>query len=117
MIWARFKPTKIRPDEVIVTLRTKEEDNNIATSPEAARLVTYLSHETTSAWNSGYLLRRLKRQYKRIYVRKTDDKKPELNYDEAQKLVQNLALLAFDQYQQPVSTAIPMLDEGVIVLQ
>ncbi len=118
---------KIRPHEVIVSIQSKEEDN-LPTSLEAARLVTYLSNETTNAWNSGYLLRRLKRRFKHLYMSKTDDKKAqdkkekekkaeskktEFHFEEARKLVHSLVLPAIAQ--QP-STATPLLSEDVTTL-
>ena len=106
---------KVQPHEVIITIQSKDDDN-LPTSLEAARLVTYLSHETTSAWNSGYILRRLKRRFKNLFINKTEDKKAdafkktELNYEEAQKLIQNLVLPAS---ALQFSTAYPMVIEDV----
>ena len=90
-----MKPTKIRPDEALVTFRLNE-DGRIPTYLETARLVTYLSQETTKIWNSGYLLRRLKRQFKTLFIDKaTDSKKAHSKSQDARKLVETLTISAF----------------------
>ncbi|XP_045033865.1 uncharacterized protein LOC123475335 [Daphnia magna] len=67
LVAVRFKPTKIRPNEALVTLRLSE-NGKVPSHLETARLVSYLSREMTRVWNSGYLLRRVKRQFKQLFI-------------------------------------------------
>jgi len=93
----RLKPTKIRPDEALVTFKLSE-DGRIPTNLETARLVTYFSQEMTNVWNSGYLLRRLKRQFKQLFIDGTAGNKRvglHSKSQDARKLVETLALSAF----------------------
>lgn len=91
----RLKPTKIRPDEALVTFRLSE-DGRVPTNLETARLVSYLSQEMTKVWNSGYLLRRLKRQFKQLFIDDTaESKRGHSKSQDARKLVETLALSAF----------------------
>lgn len=120
MLSARFKPKKIRPSEAIVTLQLKENEALISTEQVIARLVGYLSQETTNAWNSGYLLRRLKGKFKQLYIGKTSvkHKKIEFNNEDARKLVELLTAHSVssvsDQQQSAAehpSTYAPILNE------
>ncbi|XP_046632094.1 uncharacterized protein LOC124311793 [Daphnia pulicaria] len=115
---ARFKPKKIQPSEAIVTLQLKENEALISTEQVIAKLVGYLSQETTSAWNSGYLLRRLKGKFKQLYIGKTVHKKIEFNNEDARKLVELLtahSLSSISDQQQPSAehptTYAPVLNE------
>lgn len=115
---ARFKPKKIQPSEAIVTLQLKENEALISTEQVIAKLVGYLSQETTSAWNSGYLLRRLKGKFKQLYIGKTVHKKIEFNNEDARKLVELLtahSLSSISDQQKPSAehptTYAPVLNE------
>lgn len=91
----RLKPTKIRPDEALVTFKLCE-DGKIPTNLETARIVTYLSQEMTKVWNSGNLLRRLKRQFKQLFIDETaGNKREHSKSQDARMLVETLALSAF----------------------
>lgn len=118
LLSARFKPKKIQPTEAIVTLQLKENEALISTEQVIAKLVGYLSQETTSAWNSGYLLRRLKGKFKQLYIGKTVHKKIEFNNEDARKLVELLtahSLSSISDQQQPSAehptTYAPVLNE------
>ena len=87
---------KIRPNDPLVTIRLRE-DGRIPTHIETARLVSYLSQEMTNNWNSGYLLRRIKRLFKQLYIDETHSERGDFNFSDAWKLVQMLALSAFDE--------------------
>jgi len=106
LLGVRLKPTKIRPDEVLVTFRLSE-DGRVPTNLETARLVTYLSQEMTKIWNSGYLLRRLKRQFKQLFINDTADSKgAHSKSQDARKLVETLALSAFEVAKATPSEAL-----------
>ncbi|XP_057377250.1 uncharacterized protein LOC130698593 [Daphnia carinata] len=90
LVAVRFKPTKIRPNEALVTLRLSE-NGKVPSNLETARLVSYLSREMTRIWNSGYLLRRVKRQFKQLFIDETTNKKRDSKLDDARKIVQILA--------------------------
>ncbi len=96
MVAAQLKPKKIRPNDPLVTLRLRE-DGRMPTHVETARLVSYLSQEMTKSWNSGYLLRRIKRQFKKLYMDEKGDERSDFNFEEAWKLVQSLAAAHFGQ--------------------
>lgn len=99
LVAVRFKPTKIRPNEALVTLRLSE-NGKVPSHLETARLVSYLSREMTRVWNSGYLLRRVKRQFKQLFIEGTTDKKTDSKHDDARKIVQ---MLAFSAFEEPLS--------------
>jgi len=119
LLSARFKPKKIKPSEAIVSLQLKENEALISTEQVIGRFVGYLSQETTSAWNSGYLLRRLKGKFKQLYIGKTVSKKIEFNNENARKLVELLTAYSVsstsDQQQpsteHPSTTDIPIPNE------
>jgi hypothetical protein len=91
---------------VLVTFRLSE-DGRVPTNLETARLVTYLSQEMTKIWNSGYLLRRLKRQFKQLFINDTADSKgAHSKSQDARKLVETLALSAFEVAKATPSEAL-----------
>ncbi|EFX86091.1 hypothetical protein DAPPUDRAFT_222068 [Daphnia pulex] len=95
LVGVRFKPTKIRPDEALLTFKLCQ-DGKIPTNLETARIVTYLSQEMTKVWNSGNLLRRLKRQFKQLFIDETvGNKREHSKSQDARMLVETLALSAF----------------------
>lgn len=106
---ARFKPTKISPNESVVTIRVAK-GKNLPTDSQLATTVTHLSQELSRSWNTGYLLRRVKRQFKQLYVTKTwnkNSRKAErVHSEEAKKLTQ-----AFLKSSQPIvpSTSAPLI--------
>lgn len=112
LLSAKFKPKKIKPSEAIVSLQLKENEALISTQQVIARLVGYLSQETTYAWNSGYLLRRLKGKFKQLYIGKTGHKKIEFNNEDAKKLVELLTAQSVGSTsgQQQSSTEHPTTD-------
>lgn len=108
LVSAKFKPKKIPPSEAVVTLQLKEGDEFPSSQDVVARVVGYLSQETTNAWNSGYLIRRLKRQFKSIYIGKMGHKKVDFTNEDAKKLVK-LLLESISVEKQP-STEHPVTD-------
>lgn len=111
LVSARFKQTKIRPNDSVVTLRLPK-DQNLPTDSQLGVLVTHLSNEMARSWNSGYLLRRVRRQFKTLYVSRTWTKAvakvEKINRNEdAKKLAQALVV--------PTTTA-PSTSNPVIVL-
>lgn len=105
---ARFKPKKIQPSEAVVSLQLGQDDELPGTEQVVARLVGYLSQETTNAWNTGYLLRRLKGRFKQLYIGKTAHKKIDFTNEDAKVLVKLLLESTSDQ-KQP-STEHPLTD-------
>lgn len=109
LVMARFKPTKISPNESVVTIRVAK-GKNLPTDSQLATTVTHLSQELSRSWNTGYLLRRVKRQFKQLYVTKTwnkNSRKAErVHNEEAKKLTQ--AFLKSSQSIVP-STSAPLI--------
>lgn len=105
---ARFKPKKIQPSEAVVSLQLGKDDELVVSEQVIARLVGYLSQETTNAWNTGYLLRRLKGRFKHLYIGKTGHKKIDFTNEDAKVLVKLLLESTADQ-KQP-STEHPSTD-------
>lgn len=108
LVSVRFKPKKIQRDEVFVTLRLKE-NGKLPVTSDLTKVVNFLSEEMSRAWNSGYLLRRLKRQFKKSYITKTESKKVLTNLNLAQNVVQ-ISALSLVNHDQP-TTAIPTVNE------
>lgn len=108
LVSVRFKPTKIQNEDVFVTLRLKE-NGQLPASSELGKVVNFLSQEMNRAWNSGYLLRRLKRRFKKLYIQKADDRKIISNLNLAHNVVHILALSTVDD--QP-TTATPITHDN-----
>lgn len=96
LVEVRLRPIKIRPNEALVTLRLSE-NGDVPSYLETARLVSYLSREMTRVWNSGYILRRIKRQFKQLFIDETISKGIDSKHEDARKLVQMLAFSAFEE--------------------
>lgn len=62
----RTKPLKMRPNNVVVSVKAAEEQPTF--DDETARSITHLSQEVARAWNSGYLLRHVKRNLKKLLL-------------------------------------------------